>query len=759
MQDVLEIHLERADVLLKAECLSIAAGRFGIKTATHPTFMLDSGDFEATVKWAWHTRGNPHNHWVVPNKQNLADTDPIEMDVAYDACPFRPFVPGWQEPPPPSWPIIDHQAEYRSHGLSWDIALVLGPHKPQQPMFTLHPSMINWFMRFGRNASFPSLWVQETVFRRAASGALFGAVMDSLKLSLKLPRRTAFRFWEAKDQKKPLGFEVSVEELDLAIALEKVESEPGKEKKWALQTRPMVARNINATVLTPEGAARWEAAHASHPVPYDGDFLCSVPRASLTKHVGESGAKCDRYRLESPKLQWTKDARNAVYSWLDRFHQWRITLSYSSAVDARKDVEAAPAAAATAASPAAPRKQTPALLSPRGPPPPASQALQGAASANKDQTSRELGTLFSEDTSLPEEARNFFRVGGEAARSPKDKVFELEVTEPRIILRAEEAKGVLVFVGESLNLRGVSSVHREASATRELTVLSLAWNGFSAHIAPTVDMELSLQSLRTQEEKCVIAPCRLELGMTYSLSDTEDELERDKDANIVKINIPQFNVSLSSAQFQVLSAIINYLLLESSNASSARDRDDQYASIMFKSQLEGGVKESLPKVRERTRRLRAELKDLETQLTDIRAEGKAPEEDMAALEREVRVKRKAYLRSDEMLKGLILSQRRIRAAQQVLAKTLTFKVEVLLGRVKWSLLLGSENAPFADATATRFDCVIMFYEDQSAVYRFELGEMDIQNRLPGAQHRNMLQLLNPQKCAQPFRIGLAAVLC
>lgn len=42
--------------------------------------------------------------------------------------------------------------------------------------------------------------------------------------------------------------------------------------------------------------------------------------------------------------------------------------------------------------------------------------------------------------------------------------------------------------------------------------------------------------------------------------------------------------------------------------------------------------------------------------------------------------------------------------------------------------------------------MVMFYEDQSAVYRFELGEMEILNRLPGAKHLNMLQLLNPQKC-------------
>jgi hypothetical protein len=192
------------------------------------------------------------------------------------------------------------------------------------------------------------------------------------------------------------------------------------------------------------------------------------------------------------------------------------------------------------------------------------------------QTSRELALLFSEDLSLPEQARRFFSEES-APTGQVEKLFELIVTEPRIILRADEAKGVLVFVGERFNLQGVSSVHNEAVVTRESTVLSLAWIGFSAHIAPLLDAEASLASLRTQEEKCVITPCRLELGMTYSLSDTEDELEKEKDASIVKINIPELKVSLSSAQFQVLSAIINYLLLESGSASASRDRDDQFA--------------------------------------------------------------------------------------------------------------------------------------------------------------------------------------
>ena len=109
---------------------------------------------------------------------------------------------------------------------------------------------------------------------------------------------------------------------------------------------------------------------------------------------------------------------------------------------------------------------------------------------------------------------------------------------------------------------------------------------------------------------------------------------------------------------------------------------------MFKTQL-AGMTEGLSQVRARTRRLRAELKDLESQLSELREQ--LPEEEAAALEREVKTKRREHLRADQLLRGLILSQRKLRASQQVQSKLLTFKVEVLLGSVKWSLLLGSAH--------------------------------------------------------------------
>lgn len=87
---------------------------------------------------------------------------------------------------------------------------------------------------------------------------------------------------------------------------------------------------------------------------YPGDFLLSTPSISLRQEgpnpdtsPGTPIAKVttrnstsnhiftdlyhlvvNRYRFGALKILWTKYARNAVYTWMDRFHQWRISLQY-----------------------------------------------------------------------------------------------------------------------------------------------------------------------------------------------------------------------------------------------------------------------------------------------------------------------------------------------------------------------------------------------------------------------------------------------
>jgi hypothetical protein len=45
---------------------------------------------DADMKWTWKAKGDPMNHWVVPTRANVLDTDPVEVPDAFAySCSLR----------------------------------------------------------------------------------------------------------------------------------------------------------------------------------------------------------------------------------------------------------------------------------------------------------------------------------------------------------------------------------------------------------------------------------------------------------------------------------------------------------------------------------------------------------------------------------------------------------------------------------------------------------------------------------------------
>ncbi len=160
----------------------LKAERLRVKISSRDSYILDAGKVNIDVRMTFRCANgaDPHNHWLVPNKENCADTDPIEMDVTYPGTNYNTakFVPGWREPPPAHWPIIDTSAAYRAVGLQWDLNVSLSPGDSGQPVLILDPSAMRWFLRFGQSSAFPEVWLQETVARRGMLASLVCYVYD-----------------------------------------------------------------------------------------------------------------------------------------------------------------------------------------------------------------------------------------------------------------------------------------------------------------------------------------------------------------------------------------------------------------------------------------------------------------------------------------------------------------------------------------------------------------------------------------------------